>query len=87
MCFEFLLGQDPFVYFFLSECFQVILEYGHTDFSAVAIQVIQSISDHRPVILSHNDFGDLIKYGVELIQYPQAFPQSEIFFVTLGLEQ
>ena len=40
MCFELLLCQDPLVNVFLTEGLQVILKDSHTDFAAVAIQII-----------------------------------------------
>lgn len=77
---ELLFCQNALVNVLLCEGLEVILEYSHADLATVAVQIIETFSNHPPVVLGHNDLRNLIKYRVELVQYPQAFPQSKVLF-------
>ena len=76
---KFLLCQDSLVDVLLAESFKVVLQDCHANFSAVVVLVKQTFSDHPPVVVGIDDFGDLIEDRVQLIQYSEAFPESEVF--------
>jgi hypothetical protein len=48
----------------IPEGLEVSLQEGHTDLAAVLINFVETILDHSPIILGHNDLGNLVEYEV-----------------------